>query len=127
MNSKRDPREDGGSGYPASMDVSNAALNPLAVTLASGPGAIGVVMGVIGVVLVALLIGAFWLGKRRRDQELPAPRPDEQPVQPDHRSHIEREDVHGEDRFPADGHALSPYELGEHGNAPIRHDDERRD
>ncbi|MEU2027221.1 DUF6479 family protein [Streptomyces sp. NPDC016469] len=110
------------------MDVSYGALNSLAVTLADGRGATGVVMGVIGVLLVIMLIGAFLLGKRRHDQELPPPRPDEQPVGPAHRSHEEKPDVHGDDRFPADGRGLSPYELGEHGNEPIRHeDDDKRD
>ncbi|NEC69760.1 DUF6479 family protein [Streptomyces sp. SID9727] len=110
------------------MDVSDGALNSLAVTLADGRGATGVVLGVIGVLLVIMLLGAFLLGKRRHDQELPPPRPDEQPVGPGHRSHEEKPDVHGDDRFPADGRGLSPYELGEHGNEPIRHeDDDKRD
>ncbi|THA71488.1 hypothetical protein E6P78_06065 [Streptomyces sp. A0958] len=110
------------------MDVSDGALNSLAVTLADGRGATGVVLGVIGVLLVAMLIGAFWLGKRRHDQELPPPRPDEQPVGPEHRSHAEQNDVHGDDHFPVDGRGLSPYELGESGNEPIRHeDDDKRD
>ncbi|GAA2991824.1 hypothetical protein K388_04450 [Streptomyces sp. KhCrAH-43] len=128
MNSIATPSDGPVAGYPASMDVSDGSLNSLAVTLADGRGATGVVMGVIGVLLVILLIGAFLLGKRRHDQELPPPRPDEQPVGPEHRSHEEKRDVHGDDHFPADGHALSPYELGEHGNEPIRHeDDDKRD
>ncbi|MCG7524712.1 DUF6479 family protein [Streptomyces sp. OfavH-34-F] len=110
------------------MDVSDGALNSLAVTLADGRGATGVVLGVIGVLLVLLLIGAFILGKRRQDQELPPPRPDEQPVGPGRRTHEEQPNVHGDDRFPPDGRGLSPYELGEHGNEPIRHeDDDKRD
>ncbi len=128
MNSISTPSDVFLLGYPASMDVSDGALNSLAVTLADGRGATGVVMAVIGVLLVAMLIGAFWLGKRRHDQELPPPRPDEQPVGPDHRSHVEQADVHGDDHFPADGRGLSPYELGESGNEPIRHeDDDKRD
>lgn len=128
MNSIAAPSDACVLGYPASMDVSDGALNSLAVTLADGRGATGVVMGVIGVLLVIMLIGAFLLGKRRHDQELPPPRPDEQPVGPEHRSHEEKPDVHGNDRFPDDGRGLSPYELGEHGNEPIRHeDDDKRD
>jgi hypothetical protein len=108
------------------MDVSNGALNSLALTLpiAEGRGATGVVMPIVGVALVAVLIGAVWLGKRRRAQELPPPRPDEQPPLPDHRTHLEERDVHGDDSFPADGWGLSPYELGDHGNEPIRRDKE---
>lgn len=128
MNSCELLSEGSASGYPASMDVSNADLSPLAVTFADGRGATGSVMGIVGVVLVAVLIGAFWLGQRRRDQELPPPTPDEQPPRPDHRSHIEERDVHGDDHFPPDRRGLSPYELGDHGNEPIpRETDERRD
>lgn len=141
MNSISEPSGGRAPGYAACMDVSDGALNSLAVTLAER-GATGVAMAVVGVVLVALLIGAFWLGKRRRDQELPPPRPEEQPVAPDHRSHIEEHDVHHTggspaagtggghhtDSFPDDGRGLSPYELGEHGNQPLPPDsDERRD
>lgn len=128
MNSSQLLREGSASGYPASMDVSSTDLTSLALVLADGRGATGSVMGIVGVVLVAVLIGAVWLGKRRRAQELPPPRPDEQPPRPDHRSHIEERDVHGDDHFPPDRRGLSPYELGDHGNEPIPRDtDERRD
>ncbi|MEV6162631.1 DUF6479 family protein [Streptomyces sp. NPDC052052] len=110
------------------MDVSNGDLSALAATLADGRGATGVVLGIVGVVLVAMLIGAVWLGRRRRLQELPPPRPEEQPPRPDHRSHVEQRDVHGDDSFPPDGRGLSPYELGDHGNETLYGDkDERRD
>ncbi|MET7646994.1 DUF6479 family protein [Streptomyces sp. NPDC005426] len=108
------------------MDVSNGALNSLALTLADGRGATGAVLGVVGVLLVLMLIGAFWLGKRRHDQELPPPRPEEQPVPPEHRTHVEERDVHGDDDFPADGQRLLPYELGDHGNDPLHRDDDKR-
>lgn len=128
MNSTFAPNDGPVPGYPACMDVSNGALNSLALTLADGRGATGVVMAVVGVVLVALLIGAVWLGKRRRAQEPPPPRPEEQPVAPDHRTHVEEPDVHGDDSFPADGHGLSPYELGEHQDGTVRREnDEKRD
>lgn len=110
------------------MDVAHGALNSLALTLADGRNAAGVVLGVVGVILVAMLIGAVWLGKRRRAQEPPPPRPEEQPVAPDHRTHIEERDVHADDSFPPDGSGLSPYELGEHGDEPRhRENDEKRD
>ncbi|MEU8504600.1 DUF6479 family protein [Streptomyces brevispora] len=110
------------------MDVSHGALNSLALTLADGRGAAGVVMAVVGVILVALLIGAVWLGKRRRAQDPPPPRPEEQPVVPDHRAHVEERDVHADDSFPPDGRGLSPYELGEHGHDTVRpENDEKRD
>ncbi|MFE6664713.1 DUF6479 family protein [Streptomyces sp. NPDC057697] len=110
------------------MDVSNADLSSLALFLADDRGATGSVMGIVGVVLVAVLIGAVWLGRRRRAEELPPPTPDEQPLRPEQRSHIEERDVHGDDHFPPDGRGLSPYELGDHGNETIRREnDERRD
>lgn len=128
MNSYELSTEASASGYPASMDVSSADLSSLALILADGRGATGSVMGIVGVVLVAVLIGAVWLGKRRRAEELPPPRPDEQPPRPDHRSHIEERDVHGDDHFPPDGRGLSPYELGDHGSETIRREtDEQRD
>ncbi|MFH8476763.1 DUF6479 family protein [Streptomyces sp. NPDC018000] len=108
------------------MDVSNGDLSSLALTLAAGRGATGAVMGIVGLALVGMLTGAVWLGKRRRAQELPPPRPDEQPLRPDHRSHIEQRDVHGDDSFPADGRGLSPYELGDHGSETIHRDSEEQ-
>ncbi|MCX4784760.1 MULTISPECIES: DUF6479 family protein [unclassified Streptomyces] len=110
------------------MDVSNGDLGSLALTLADGRGAVGAVMGIIGVALVAMLIGGFWLGKKRRAQEPPPPRPEDQPPLPDHRSHVEQRDVHADDSFPPNGRGLSPYELGDRGNQPIHRDtDEQRD
>lgn len=109
------------------MDVSNAALAPLALYLADERNATGAVMGVVGIALVAMLIGAVWLGRKRRAQEPPPPRPEDQPPRPEHRTHLEERDVHADDSFPADGRGLSPYELGDHGNEPIPRDtDERR-
>lgn len=128
MNSCLIPSDASAPGYPGGMDVSNGDLGSLALDLADGRGATGAVMGIVGVALVAMLIGAVWLGRRRRDQELPPPRPDEQPPRPDHRSHIEQRDVHGDDSFPPDGRGLSPYELGDHGSETIHRDsDEQRD
>ncbi|MFG2535967.1 DUF6479 family protein [Streptomyces sp. NPDC048511] len=102
------------------MDVTNGARDSLAATLAdSGGGAAGVILGVVGVAVVVLLIGAFWWGMRRRDKESPPPRPEEQPARPDHRTEIRENDVHGSDRFPEDGRAMTPYELSDHGNEVI--------
>ena len=108
------------------MDVSNGDLGSLALFLADERNATGSVMGVVGIVLVAVLIGAVWLGRKRRAQELPPPRPEEQPPRPDHRTHVEERDVHGDDSFPPDGRGLSPYELGDHGSETIHRDTEER-
>ncbi|MFD9543905.1 DUF6479 family protein [Streptomyces sp. NPDC060022] len=106
------------------MDVTNGVRDSLAVTLA-GPGTIGVVVGVAGLAVAVVLIGAFWWGMRRRDQELPPPRPEEQPHRPDHRTEIRESDKHGSDSFPDNGRGLSPYELGDHGNEVIPPDTDR--
>ncbi|MCX5414733.1 DUF6479 family protein [Streptomyces sp. NBC_00059] len=107
------------------MDVTNGASNSLAATLADGPGAVGVTIGVVGLAVVVLLIGGFWWGMRRRDKELPPPRPEEQPHRPAHRTEIQESDKHGSDTFPDNGSALSPYELGGHGNEAIPPDPDR--
>ncbi|AEN08230.1 MULTISPECIES: DUF6479 family protein [unclassified Streptomyces] len=110
------------------MDVTNGAKDSLAATLADGRGAVGVVVGVVGIAVVLVLIGAFWWGMRRRDKESRPPRPDEQPQRPAHRTEIQETDVHGSDHFPEDGRALTPYELSDHGNEAIPpEDDTRRD
>ncbi len=113
-------------GYAACMDVTNGAKDTLAATLADGRGAVGVVVGIIGIAVVFLLIGAFWWGMRRRDRESRPPRPDEQPRRPDHRTEIRENDMHGPDHFPEDGRAMTPYELSDHGNEVIPPEDEPR-
>ncbi|MFJ9623978.1 DUF6479 family protein [Streptomyces sp. NPDC101181] len=101
------------------MDLLNGAEPSAPVTLAAGTGALGILMGVAALAVVGLLIGGFILGKRKRDAEPPPPQPHEQPQKPDRRTHIDQHDPHGSDRFPEDGHALSPYELKDHGNGPL--------
>lgn len=101
------------------MDVSNGATQSLATPLADGTGALGFALPVIAIALVGLLIGGFLLGKRKRDAELPPPHPDEQPLKPEGHTHIDVRDPHAADRFPDDGHALTPHELNDHGNAPL--------
>ncbi|GAB2940135.1 MULTISPECIES: DUF6479 family protein [unclassified Streptomyces] len=103
----------------------NAVDAPAEVPLADGTGALGIFMGVVAVAVVALLIGGFLLTKRKHDAEPPPPRPHEQPRKPERRSHIEQTDPHSSDRFPEDGHALSPYELKDHGNHPMPPDEEQ--
>ncbi|MEI7032220.1 DUF6479 family protein [Streptomyces pratensis] len=101
------------------MDVLNGVEVLAAVQLADGTGALGVFLPIAALAVVAVLIGGFILGKRKRDAESPPPRPEEQPQKPDRRTHIDQHDPHGSDRFPEDGHALSPYELKDHGNGPL--------
>ncbi|MGW0787831.1 DUF6479 family protein [Streptomyces sp. NPDC002911] len=112
------------------MDVTNGAWESLASTGgAGGPGAVGVIIGIVGLFVVLLLIGGFWFGMRRRDKESRPPRPDEQPPRPEHRTEIRESGQHSSDRFPENGHALSPYELSDRGNEviPQPEDEHRRD
>lgn len=117
-------------GYAPCMDVTNRAWEPLAGTVAAGgPGAVGVVIGIIGLFVVVVLIGGFWFGMRRRDKESRPPRPDEQPQRPDHRTEIRESGRHSSDHFPGNGRALSPYELSDRGNEviPPPEDEHRQD
>ncbi|MEU3719745.1 DUF6479 family protein [Streptomyces californicus] len=107
------------------LNAVNAAEFPVAAPLADGTGALGVVLPVVALAVVALLIGGFILSKRKHDAEPPPPKPHEQPERPEQRTHIEQHDPHSSDRFPEDGHPLSPYELKDHGNGPLPPDEER--
>ena len=60
--------------------------------LAASSGLLSVAMFVVGVALVAMLAGSFWLGARIKQRELPRPRLDEQPhLPPDGPVHEVRE------------------------------------
>jgi LPXTG-motif cell wall-anchored protein len=83
------------------------------VVLAAG-SATGVWAFVIGLVVVLVLIGGFWLGFRRRSQEKGPPSPDEHPQRPERTSHVEGTSD-ANDTFPLDGGRLLPHELGGHG------------
>ncbi|MGC5341545.1 DUF6479 family protein [Streptomyces sp. DT24] len=81
---------------------------------ASTPG--WIVPLVIGVVVVAVLIGLVaWDSRRKRAR---APRPDEQPRRPAHRAHIE--EVREPDDFGADGERTLPHEMKGYGNMGSR-------
>ncbi|WP_030902176.1 DUF6479 family protein [Streptomyces sp. NRRL F-5126] len=79
------------------------------VVLAAG----NVWMFPIGLVIVIILVGGFWLGFRRRDDVNHHPGPQEQPRRPEHQSHLEGTGDANE-TFPKDGRLL-PHELGGHG------------
>ncbi|MEV6651896.1 DUF6479 family protein [Streptomyces sp. NPDC051219] len=86
------------------------------VVLAARDHLIGIAPFVVGLAMVAFLLGAFWWGKKRRAQEPPVPRPEDQPERPDHRTHIEESGHHSTAAFPAGGDRLMPYQLKGHGN-----------
>ncbi|MGW8356029.1 DUF6479 family protein [Streptomyces wedmorensis] len=82
--------------------------------LAAGVWQSGLAQVLGGLVIVAVLIGAFWLGMRIRDRESEPPAPDEQPHRPDtdalpgemseYRRPAEMPQTDGE-------HRLMPYQL----------------
>lgn len=88
--------------------------------LAAGRGALGIGLVVAGVVVVALLLGAFVLGYRNKRREPPVPRPEEQPRLPDGgpvretREHREPEEV------PRSDQRLTPHELKANGGQSDR-------
>ncbi|WP_017240093.1 DUF6479 family protein [Streptomyces sp. SS] len=84
--------------------------------LAAGVWQSGLAQVLGGLVIVGVLIGAFWLGMRIRDRESAPPAPDEQPHRPDtdalpgemseYRRPAEMPQTDGE-------HRLMPYQLKE--------------
>ncbi|MEU3691133.1 DUF6479 family protein [Streptomyces narbonensis] len=91
-----------------------------AEVLAAGVWQSGLGQVIGGLVLVAILIGAFWLGYRIRTRESATPKPEEQP----HRPETDRlPGEMSEYRRPAvmpqtDGeHRLMPYQLNDSGTS----------
>ncbi|MFI8228833.1 DUF6479 family protein [Streptomyces sp. NPDC085900] len=91
----------------ASMDIA-----------ASSAGALGLIAA--GVVVVALLMGAFWMGARIRRREPGPPSPEEQPRLPDGGPVREVREAREPDEMPRSDHRLTPHELHGHGNSPTR-------
>lgn len=81
----------------------------------------GVWAFVIGLVVVLILIGGFWLGFRRRSEFNRHPKPGDQPRRPEHQSHVEGS-ADSNETFPTDGGRLLPHELGGHGDEVKPHD-----
>lgn len=78
----------------------------------------GIAPFVAGVVVVAMLLGALWLGSRVRARESLRPRPDEQPQLPEG-GPVREERVNREpDEIPKSDYRLTPYEV--HGNMGSR-------
>ncbi|WP_371673337.1 DUF6479 family protein [Streptomyces sp. NBC_00289] len=85
---------------------------------AAGTGAGGAAIVVVGVVIAALLIGAFWLGVRVMRRESRPPRPDEQPRLPDSGPVREVREHRESDEVPRSEERLTPHQLP--GNAGSR-------
>ncbi|HEY8978696.1 MAG TPA: DUF6479 family protein [Streptomyces sp.] len=100
-------------------------MTTASVVLAAPSGLLSLGMFVVGVALVAMLLGAFWLGNRIKMREPPCPRPDEQPhLPPEGAVHeiLENREPEEVPKVPKGGHALTPYELT---NMQTRHSDSK--
>ncbi|MFI6369488.1 DUF6479 family protein [Streptomyces sp. NPDC050546] len=88
--------------------------------MAAGRGALGIGLIVAGVVVVALLLGAFALGVRIKRRELPTPRPEEQPRLPDGGPVGEVSERREPEEVPRSQDRLTPHRLKAHGNVSDR-------
>ncbi len=68
-------------------------------------------MWIAGVVVVAVLLGAFFWGQRVRGRESRPPRPEEQPKRPYEGPVREEREYREPDEVSEDGHRLNPHEL----------------
>ncbi|MBN0043736.1 hypothetical protein JS756_06365 [Streptomyces actuosus] len=93
-------------------------MSTVAMQLAERSGALVIGPIVIGVALVALLIGAFWRGDILKSREPAPPRPEEQPhLPPEGAVHEARENREPEE-VPQDGRRRLPSEFGNLGTRP---------
>ncbi|MFG2720191.1 DUF6479 family protein [Streptomyces sp. NPDC048416] len=81
---------------------------------------IGVVPLAVGVVLVALLIGAVWWGRRRQARRAAPPRPGEQPRLPESGPVGEVRERREPAEVPRSDHRLTPHQLPGFGNQGTR-------
>ncbi|WP_329119063.1 DUF6479 family protein [Streptomyces sp. NBC_01353] len=88
-------------------------LDSAEVTTAAGVWQSGMAQVLGGLVLVAVLMGAFWLGMRVRDKESPTPKPEEHPHRPEGGLPGETSEYRRPHEMPqTDGeHRLMPYQL----------------
>ncbi|MFB7369203.1 DUF6479 family protein [Streptomyces sp. NPDC056222] len=92
-------------------------LDSAEVTTAAGVWQSGMAQVLGGLILVAVLMGAFWLGMRVRDKESPTPKPEEHPHRPEGGLPGETSEYRRPHEMPqTDGeHRLMPYELKDGG------------
>jgi hypothetical protein len=88
------------------------------IAAGTGAGAGGLI--VVGVVIAAVLVGAFWLGVRVMRRESPAPTPAEQPRPPEGGPVREVQENREPDEVPQSDRRLTPHELPAHGNSGTR-------
>ncbi|MFJ6084677.1 DUF6479 family protein [Streptomyces sp. NPDC092369] len=73
--------------------------------------ALGIGLVAVGVVIVAVLLGAFWMGSRARRRQPPPPRPEEQPQVPQGGPVREEREHRESDEVPQDGRRRTPHEM----------------
>ncbi|MFI6206358.1 DUF6479 family protein [Streptomyces sp. NPDC051041] len=95
-------------------------MNTAWMEMAAGRGALGIGLAVAGVVVVALLIGAFALGIRNMRRNPGPPDPAEQPRLPDDGPVREEHQNRAPDEMPRSETRLTPHEMPAHGNMPSR-------
>ncbi|MFI6035851.1 DUF6479 family protein [Streptomyces sp. NPDC051315] len=89
-------------------------MSTASMQLAASSGLLSLGMFVVGIALVALLAGSFWMGARIKLREPPRPRPEEQPhLPPDGPVHEVQENREPDEvpHTPKGGRPLTPYEL----------------
>lgn len=72
----------------------------------------------MGVIVVGLLAGAYWMGNRVRSREPRRPRPEEQPTLPGGHAVHEEQMNREPDEIPRSDLRLTPYQV--HGNVGSR-------
>ncbi|MGW7412562.1 DUF6479 family protein [Streptomyces sp. NPDC054863] len=98
--------------------LASSLASPLA---ASRDLMVGIAPFVIGLAVVAVLMGGVWLGIRVKKREPAPPRPEEQPRAPE-RNHPPGEMRENREtaELPQDGVRRTPHQLGGYGNASTR-------
>ncbi|MFD7137881.1 DUF6479 family protein [Streptomyces sp. NPDC059894] len=89
-------------------------MSTASMQLAASSGLLSLALFVVGIALIAMLAGSFWLGARIKMRESPRPRPEEQPqLPPDGPVHEVRENREPDEvpRMTKGGRPLTPYEL----------------
>lgn len=87
------------------------ATSQMNVQLAARPGASAVLLTLVGVVVVAPLIGAFAWGRRVRSREPGPPRPEEQPRLPNGKAVGDVVERREPDELPRTHRRRKPHEL----------------
>ncbi|MBO8193143.1 hypothetical protein ITI46_15920 [Streptomyces oryzae] len=87
----------------------NADVLHAATDLANRDQLVGLVPGIIGLLIVAALIGAVWLGIRIKNREPELPEPDQQPHLPDTGPTEEVTENREPDEMPRDGIRRLPH------------------